>query len=93
MAKVTSPMSNKGSSGEWIPLKQSWGKIWRLDCSHPLQRPFSIRLTTLTGRTRVVNNAIPADWKPSTVYEFDVNFSIRVKKKFYDETRICAMYM
>jgi hypothetical protein len=26
--------------------------------------------------SQVVNNAIPADWKPSTVFESNVNFSI-----------------
>ncbi|XP_078182423.1 expansin-B3-like [Carex rostrata] len=66
----------EGSSTTWTPVKQSWGKIWRLDSSHPLQGPFSIRLTTLSGKTLVVNNAIPAVWQPNTLYESNVNFGI-----------------
>ncbi|KAJ4744669.1 Expansin-B3 [Rhynchospora pubera] len=66
----------EASSATWVPLKQSWGKIWRLDSSHPLQGPFSVRLTTLSGKSLVVNNAIPADWKPKKVYESNVNFKI-----------------
>ncbi|KAJ3678687.1 hypothetical protein LUZ60_002490 [Juncus effusus] len=65
----------EGASGAWTPFKQSWGKIWRMDSTHPLQGPFSIRLTTLTGKFLVASNVIPANWKPNMVYESNVNFS------------------
>ncbi|KAJ1694733.1 hypothetical protein LUZ63_011431 [Rhynchospora breviuscula] len=61
-------------SSTWTPMKQSWGKIWRLDSPHPLKAPFSIRITTPGGKTLVANNAIPAGWKPMTKYDAKVNF-------------------
>ncbi|KAJ3689010.1 hypothetical protein LUZ61_018174 [Rhynchospora tenuis] len=65
----------EAGSSTWTPMKQSWGKIWRLDSPHPLQAPFSIRMTTLGGKTLVANNAIPAGWKPMTKYDSKVNFN------------------
>jgi hypothetical protein len=60
----------------WTPLSQSWGAIWRLDSNHPLQGPFSVRITTLTsGKTIEAQNVIPADYVPNTVYESTVQFS------------------
>ncbi|OAY68019.1 Expansin-B6 [Ananas comosus] len=67
-----------GSHGQgvWTPMRESWGAIWRLDSNHPLQGPFSVRLTTLTsGKTLVAADVIPANWKPLTTYRSVVNFS------------------
>ncbi|XP_078170209.1 expansin-B15-like [Carex rostrata] len=67
------------SSSTWTPLKQSWGKIWSLHSPHPLKGPFSIRVTTLSGKwSLVAKHAIPADWKPDTKYDSKVNFPIDI---------------
>jgi Expansin C-terminal domain len=74
LAQVEVLESTPGTT--WTPLRQSWGAIWRLDSSHPLQGPFSVRITTLTsGKTLVAENVIPADYVPNTVYESAVQFS------------------
>ncbi|XP_078148172.1 expansin-B7-like isoform X2 [Carex rostrata] len=64
----------EAGSSTWTPLKQSWGKIWRLDSAHPLKGPFSVKVTTLSGKSIVANDAIPADWKANTKYDAKVNF-------------------
>ncbi|KAJ3678688.1 hypothetical protein LUZ60_002491 [Juncus effusus] len=67
----------EGTQGAtWTPLRQSWGAIWRLDSSHPLQGPFSVRITTLTsGKTLVAQNVIPADYVPNYTYRSVVQFN------------------
>lgn len=54
---------------EWKPMRESWGAIWRMDVDYhtPLQGPFSIRLTSESGKVLVAPHVIPADWKPKTV--------------------------
>ncbi|KAF0932797.1 hypothetical protein E2562_012132 [Oryza meyeriana var. granulata] len=55
-------------TGVWTPMRESWGSIWRLDTNHPLQGPFSLRITNESGKTLVADQVIPADWQPNTVY-------------------------
>ncbi|KAG8100823.1 hypothetical protein GUJ93_ZPchr0013g34738 [Zizania palustris] len=61
-------------TGVWTPMRESWGSIWRLDTHHPLQAPFSLRITNESGKTLVADQVIPVDWEPNTVYSSIVQF-------------------
>ncbi|XP_006650949.2 expansin-B7-like [Oryza brachyantha] len=61
-------------TGVWTAMRESWGSIWRLDTNHPLQGPFSLRITNESGKTLVADQVIPADWQPNTVYSSLVQF-------------------
>jgi hypothetical protein len=57
-------------------MKHKWGVNWFLDGGgRPLQPPFSIRLTTLSGgKTVTANNVIPKNWQRNATYESNVNY-------------------
>ncbi|KAM0926265.1 hypothetical protein ACQ4PT_003395 [Festuca glaucescens] len=57
------------STGEWVPMKESWGSIWRVDTRRPMQGPFSLRITNESGKTLV------ADWEPNAIYRSIVQFN------------------
>uniref|UniRef100_A0A453J9H8 Uncharacterized protein n=1 Tax=Aegilops tauschii subsp. strangulata TaxID=200361 RepID=A0A453J9H8_AEGTS len=52
-------------TGEWVPMTESWGSIWRMDTRRPMQGPFSLRITNESGKTLVADQVIPADWEPN----------------------------
>ncbi|KQJ85579.1 pollen allergen Phl p 1 [Brachypodium distachyon] len=52
----------------WIPLKESWGAVWRIDTAKPLKGPLSVRYTTDGGTKAVSPDVIPEKWKPDTMY-------------------------
>uniref|UniRef100_A0ACD5TSH9 Uncharacterized protein n=1 Tax=Avena sativa TaxID=4498 RepID=A0ACD5TSH9_AVESA len=76
------PSGSAGSSedggmaptGEWVPMKESWGSIWRMDTRRPLQGPFSLRITNESGQTLVADQVIPADWEPNQIYSSIIQF-------------------
>jgi hypothetical protein len=55
-------------------MKLSWGAIWRFDTPKPLKGPFSIRLTSESGKKLIAKDVIPAYWKPDTLYYSDIQF-------------------
>ncbi|KAK3157058.1 hypothetical protein QOZ80_2AG0115610 [Eleusine coracana subsp. coracana] len=60
---------------EWMPMKHSWGAIWRIIyLKRPLKGPFSIRLTSESGKQLVATDVIPKNWKPMTVYKSNIQF-------------------
>ncbi|AQL05692.1 Expansin-B9 [Zea mays] len=61
-------------SAEWKPMKLSWGAIWRMDTAKALKGPFSIRLTSESGKKVIAKDIIPANWRPDAVYTSNVQF-------------------
>ncbi|WVZ57556.1 hypothetical protein U9M48_007928 [Paspalum notatum var. saurae] len=67
-------MELKEKSSDWKPMKLSWGAIWRMDTPKALVPPFSIRLTSESGKKVIAQDVIPVNWKPDTVYNSNVQF-------------------
>ena len=64
----------EAGSRAWTPMAHNWGATWRLNNGRRLNAPFGLRLTSDSGRVLVVNNAIPAGWKPGRTYRSLVNY-------------------
>ncbi|AQL05726.1 beta expansin1 [Zea mays] len=50
------------------------GAIWRMDTAKALKGPFSIRLTSESGKKVIAKDVIPANWRPDAVYTSNVQF-------------------
>ncbi|CAL4983318.1 unnamed protein product [Urochloa decumbens] len=64
----------EGNSGWWMPMRESWGSIWRMDSKRRLQGPFSLRITNESGQTLVAYQVIPANWAPNTYYRSNIQY-------------------
>ncbi|KAM0823803.1 hypothetical protein ACQ4PT_005973 [Festuca glaucescens] len=58
----------------WTPMRQDWGALWRLNNGQRLRGPFSLRLTSDSGRKLIAKNVIPANWKAGATYRSLVNY-------------------
>jgi hypothetical protein len=65
----------KEKTSDWRPMVHSWGAIWRIDTAKPLKGPFSLRITSESGKVLTANDVIPENWKPLTNYPTNLQFS------------------
>ena len=61
-------------SNSWTRMAHDWGALWRLNNGKRLQGPFSLRLTSSSGRKLIAKNVIPANWKAGATYRSLVNY-------------------
>eukprot|EP00253_Pinus_taeda_P006287 PITA_06287 len=64
----------QANAQSWQQMRHKWGVNWFLNSGTPLQAPFSIRLTTLSGAKLTASNVIPKSWRPNTTYKSSVNY-------------------
>ncbi|KQJ97765.1 expansin-B2 [Brachypodium distachyon] len=67
-------LKDSGSYGSWTPMKRSWGAIWRMDTGRPLKAPFSFRMRSEFGATKVAYQVIPVNWKGGNNYWSNVQY-------------------
>lgn len=70
----STPDGSGEPTGQWVPMKESWGSIWRMDTRRPMHGPFSLRITNESGQTLVADQVIPADWEPNAIYSSIIQF-------------------
>jgi hypothetical protein len=62
-------------SARWAPMQHSWGGIWRVNTVKRLRAPFSVRLTSGSGKVLVARKVIPGLWRPGMTYRSNVNYA------------------
>ena len=67
-------MQLKPANSGWIPMKQSWGATWSANINPATQGPLSFRITTSSGKSIEVDNAVPAKWVKGARYISNANF-------------------
>ncbi|KAI4322661.1 hypothetical protein L6164_022333 [Bauhinia variegata] len=71
---IVSMHIHEAGSSEWLPMNHLWGANWNI-IGGPLRGPFSVKLSTSTGKTLSATDVIPGNWSPKTTYTSRLNFN------------------
>ncbi|CAD6250124.1 unnamed protein product [Miscanthus lutarioriparius] len=72
---IGSMQLKQANSAQWRDMQHVWGATWSLTPG-PLVGPFSVRLTTLSGKqTLTAQDVIPKNWAPKATYTSRLNFA------------------
>ncbi|KAG4972009.1 hypothetical protein AAZX31_13G280700 [Glycine max] len=63
----------QAGSSEWLQMKREWGANWCI-IKGPLKGPFSVKLSTSTGKSLIAKDVIPSNWAPKASYTSRLNF-------------------
>ncbi|XP_006656333.1 pollen allergen Phl p 2-like [Oryza brachyantha] len=56
----------------WSELKESSTNTWKLESKAPLKGPFSVRFLVKNGGCRVIDDAIPEEFKTGSIYKTSI---------------------
>ncbi|KAL2331714.1 hypothetical protein Fmac_019295 [Flemingia macrophylla] len=70
---VSSMHIQEAGSGKWEEMKHLWGAYWVI-IKGPLKGPFSVKVTTSTGKSLTAKNVIPSNWTPKSTYNTNSKF-------------------
>ncbi|CAK8536445.1 unnamed protein product [Lathyrus sativus] len=71
---IGSMLIQEAGSTEWLQMKHLWGANWCITAG-PLRGPFSVKLSTSSGRSLTAKDVIPTNWSPKSTYTSRLNFS------------------
>ena len=75
VTEIATWMWMQANSAQWQDMQHIWGATWSLTPG-PLVGPFSVRLTTLSGKqTLTAQDVIPKNWTPKATYTSRLNFA------------------
>ncbi|RZB75340.1 expansin-B3-like [Glycine soja] len=63
----------EAGSTEWLQMNHLWGANWCI-IGGPLRGPFSVKLSSSTGRSLSARDVIPTNWVPKATYTSRLNF-------------------
>ncbi|XP_058734822.1 expansin-B3-like [Vicia villosa] len=63
----------ENGSSEWLQMNHVWGANWCI-IGGPLRGPYSVKLSSSTGRTLSARDVIPSNWVPKATYTSRLNF-------------------
>ncbi|CAK8575646.1 unnamed protein product [Lathyrus sativus] len=63
----------ENGSNEWLQMNHVWGANWCI-IGGPLRGPYSVKLSSSTGRTLSARDVIPSNWVPKATYTSRLNF-------------------
>ncbi|KAG4981241.1 hypothetical protein AAZX31_12G192500 [Glycine max] len=63
----------EAGSSEWQQMNHVWGANWCI-VKGPLRGPFSVKLSTSTGKSLTAKDVIPSNWTPKATYTSRLNF-------------------
>ncbi|KAE9616866.1 hypothetical protein Lal_00034311 [Lupinus albus] len=63
----------EAGSSEWLQMNHLWGANWCI-IRGPLRGPFSVKLSTSTGRTLSARDVVPGNWVPKATYTSHLTF-------------------
>ncbi|XP_028807916.1 expansin-B3 [Neltuma alba] len=63
----------EAGSSEWLQMNHLWGANWNI-IGGPLRGPFSVKVSTSTGKALSARDVIPGNWTPRATYTSRLNF-------------------